>query len=151
MYSISNTANKSVHWSWNCKWRPAAWRKSSPSKARVIWCASQGRITADSCQYHLEESCGGAWCSRHTSGKAYQTHSCFVLYKLPQILILSKNYKRMEQPSAKHGWVDITGSFKAQLAKHFWNRQIYLFYGTLKCCLWKPWRLGRIIFIHWGK
>ena len=46
---------------------------------------------------------------------------CFILLKLLQILILSTNYKRMEQPVAKHGWVAITGLFKAQLAKHFWK------------------------------
>ena len=52
--------------------------------------------------------------SRHLHNLAYEVVSSSTNYHsfLPQILILSKNYKRMEQPAAKHGWVAITGLFQ---------------------------------------
>ena len=66
----------------------------------------------------------------------------FLSMKLYKILWNTLPQNMVELPSL--------ASFKDRLAKRFRNRKMNFFYGILKCLLWKPWPLGRIIFMEQG-
>ena len=98
----------------------------------MMYMLNNGLAEIDKYQYLVLES--QVRTSRHLHNLAYKVVS-FVLYKLPQILILSKNYKRIRTARRKtwlsrHHWPlsrpDWLNIFETD--KHFFNGIFILFY-----------------------